>query len=304
MSSCIVIKEIMPCQRDISEDEALIEVIAAEIDPKHASSLLIQLSENLPLEKYSLSHLKRIRKNMGNLEILLCPKTCEVDIPISFHEFFKQMIQVQVMKFPIENRKEFEKYSKFWPLNVRLTDSNKSQNNEISSDNQQLILRYLSLVDVDAKNITSISSQIGGGCILVNPENNKVVTSSFEAFKHLHRMHGECVYRHSFYSPTMLCIEGIAAIIRGDLEITGDSLDVLPPDHYLCTGLDLYLTYEPDLMSSMALIHSRIRTVYYMFPNPEAGAVGTHFNLHALKSLNHHFKVFRVFTNNGIEFTT
>ncbi|KAL4182053.1 hypothetical protein AMTRI_Chr12g274080 [Amborella trichopoda] len=63
---------------------------------------------------------------------------------------------------------------------------------------------------------------------------------------------------------------------------------------YLCTGLDAYLTWEPCTMCAMALVHQRIRRVFYAFPNPDAGALGSIHRLHGEKSMNHHYTVFRV----------
>jgi hypothetical protein len=68
----------------------------------------------------------------------------------------------------------------------------------------------------------------------------------------------------------------------------------IPEDSYLCTGFDLYVTVEPDLMTSMALVHSRIRRVFYRDSCPHLGALGTHYNIHSHRSLNHHFRVFKV----------
>ncbi len=93
---------------------------------------------------------------------------------------------------------------------------------------------------------------------------------------------------YPLYTPTMLCIEGAAAILRGEIDGEG-----LPENHYLCNGLDLYLTEEPDLMSSMALVHSRIRKVYYLHSSLEHGALGSLYKIHSLSSLNHHFRVFK-----------
>ena len=70
----------------------------------------------------------------------------------------------------------------------------------------------------------------------------------------------------------------------------------IPEDSYLCTGFDLYLQVEPDLMSSMALVHSRIRRVFYQKPCAQLGALGTHYTIHALRTLNHHFRVFKMVT--------
>lgn len=127
-------------------------------------------------------------------------------------------------------------------------------------------------------------------------------------------------------NPSMLCIEGTAAIVSGEIACPGTStrpvlhtyhlflylidfrhftyiilifIDTevglcIPEDSYLCTGLDLYLSTEPDLMTAMALVHSRIRRVFYQTSCPVFGALGTHYNIHSLRSLNHHFRVFKI----------
>lgn len=63
---------------------------------------------------------------------------------------------------------------------------------------------------------------------------------------------------------------------------------------YLCTGFDIYLVWEPCTMCAMALVHQRFKRVFYTFPNPITGALGSVYRLHGEKSLNHHYSVFRV----------
>ncbi|KAG1326956.1 tRNA-specific adenosine deaminase TAD3 [Cocos nucifera] len=63
---------------------------------------------------------------------------------------------------------------------------------------------------------------------------------------------------------------------------------------YLCTGFDIYLVWEPCTMCAMALVHQRIRRIFYTFPNPNAGALGSVYRLQGEKSLNHHYSVFRI----------
>ncbi|PIA25987.1 hypothetical protein AQUCO_10200041v1 [Aquilegia coerulea] len=63
---------------------------------------------------------------------------------------------------------------------------------------------------------------------------------------------------------------------------------------YLCTGFDIYLVWEPCTMCAMALVHQRIRRIFYAFPNPIFGALGSVQRLQGEKSLNHHYAVFRV----------
>ncbi|KAG0485633.1 hypothetical protein HPP92_009712 [Vanilla planifolia] len=63
---------------------------------------------------------------------------------------------------------------------------------------------------------------------------------------------------------------------------------------YLCTGFDAYIVWEPCAMCAMALVHQRVRRVFYAFPNQNAGALGSVHRLQGEKSLNHHYSVFRV----------
>lgn len=69
---------------------------------------------------------------------------------------------------------------------------------------------------------------------------------------------------------------------------------------YLCTGFDMYLVWEPCIMCAMALVHQRIRRIFYAYPNPKAGALGSVHRLQGQRSLNHHYAVFRVFVGTDI----
>jgi len=66
------------------------------------------------------------------------------------------------------------------------------------------------------------------------------------------------------------------------------------PNRYLCTGFDVYCTFEPEPMDAMALVHSRVRRVIYCLPNLAEGALGSRLMLHEQRQLNHHYRVFRV----------
>eukprot|EP00474_Spongospora_subterranea_P004351 CRZ04809.1 hypothetical protein [Spongospora subterranea] len=61
---------------------------------------------------------------------------------------------------------------------------------------------------------------------------------------------------------------------------------------YLCRHLDLYLSHEPCVMCSMAVLHSRFARVYYQQALKEWGGLGSQYHLHADQRLNHRFDVF------------
>lgn len=63
---------------------------------------------------------------------------------------------------------------------------------------------------------------------------------------------------------------------------------------YLCTGYDIYFVWEPCVMCAMAIVHQRVKRVFYAFPNPNNGALGSVHRLQGERSLNHHYAVFRV----------
>lgn len=66
------------------------------------------------------------------------------------------------------------------------------------------------------------------------------------------------------------------------------------PRPYLCTGYDAYLVQEPCVMCAMALVHSRLRRVVFCAPSARWGALGGACALHAQRSLNHHYQVYRL----------
>jgi tRNA(adenine34) deaminase len=57
--------------------------------------------------------------------------------------------------------------------------------------------------------------------------------------------------------------------------------------NYRLTGADLYVTVEPCMMCSGALVHARIRTLYFGASEPRAGAVVSTVRALEVPGLNH-----------------
>ena len=62
---------------------------------------------------------------------------------------------------------------------------------------------------------------------------------------------------------------------------------------YLLTSLSLFITHEPCVMCCMALLHSRVREVFYIFPRKRGGGFEGGLGIHGRKDLNHRFEVWR-----------
>lgn len=131
----------------------------------------------------------------------------------------------------------------------------------------------------------------------------KVVIDSEQAWEYLMQRQGTAtgtstrtLATHPLYTPVMSIIEGVAAIVRGELPCVDECIQVQSAtpetDQYLCTGLDIYLVNEPTAMEAMALVHSRINRVIFLNVNPSQGALGSVYSLHRIPSLNHRFRVF------------
>ncbi|OII74018.1 uncharacterized protein cubi_02820 [Cryptosporidium ubiquitum] len=68
-------------------------------------------------------------------------------------------------------------------------------------------------------------------------------------------------------------------------------------DQYLCTNGIVYLSHEPCISCSMALVHSRVSKVFYMYKDKERGFLGSNHKLHCVSELNHHYRVFKARIN-------
>jgi tRNA-specific adenosine deaminase 3 len=63
--------------------------------------------------------------------------------------------------------------------------------------------------------------------------------------------------------------------------------------NYLLTSLALFTTHEPCIMCSMALMHSRVKEVFYLYPMAKTGGCGGVACLPTLKGVNHRFGIYQ-----------
>jgi len=158
-----------------------------------------------------------------------------------------------------------------------------------------------------ARHFMFLFAQGSRGALMVEPCSNEVIGHGIDQTKN-----GNHPLRHA----PMECIDNACARIQAAREAHGvrDKQEDIGPrtkrrkvaneknsfpnfdpiKTYLCTGMDFYTIEEPCMMCAMALLHSRIRRVFYMIPNKRRGALGgTQERLHCHPQLNHHYEVFQ-----------
>lgn len=62
---------------------------------------------------------------------------------------------------------------------------------------------------------------------------------------------------------------------------------------YLLTNLTLFTTHEPCIMCSMALVHSRVQRVFYIYSMPKTGGCGGCCAIVGLDGVNHRYDAYR-----------
>lgn len=183
--------------RTYTLDEIMVEVVVAQIDPKQASEILQEFATLLPLQRYNLDHMKRVRRNLVDrdiLEILMCPLRCIDDVPACLKEKCKPDTSriTSVPKIKPMSRTEYEEWSREWPTMFRPNARDKERERGFNALEIAQHSDFMSLVEIDSKNVSAhwetlrnkengrnSDIALNGGGIVVNPQNGMVRCKSY-----------------------------------------------------------------------------------------------------------------------------
>ncbi|XP_063391572.1 probable inactive tRNA-specific adenosine deaminase-like protein 3 [Cydia fagiglandana] len=308
-------------QDDLFQPIPLINIYIGHIrDLKDISKAMAVLSDKIPLKE--LSHLKRVRKR----DIVLCPvhflkgmSSIQEYIESNVEELkdmFEYFKEVAVPFTPPILTSHFRDCSKLWSCNFhpnkyleKLVDGNIF--NQTENDDHT---KFMTMAFEIAKWYIG-DSQVNLSClnvaIVVDPTFNSIVAASFD-----HRL------EHPVQHAAMLAIDNVAKSQNGgawgeskaEIRLRGIDENLLEflrkkfpsaafgvkpafndRGPYLCTGYYVYLIREPCLMCSMALVHARVKRVFFCLQNNSLGGLKSRVKLQTVTSLNHHFEVFTGF---------
>uniref|UniRef100_A0A7S1FNW1 CMP/dCMP-type deaminase domain-containing protein n=1 Tax=Corethron hystrix TaxID=216773 RepID=A0A7S1FNW1_9STRA len=221
-----------------------------------------------------------------------------------------------------ESKKEFEMFSLIWPMlfNLERTDEFKVAESMLHEDDIQKMKYGMEKAIDDAeqggkqwmsyfsqRKIIEYNMPKIGGAIILDPFTGEVVSTasnerSMMASSNFNK--ADSVFPdiiNPLCTPIMLAIQGISRNERNNALKYPDGManDEFRKGQYLCTGYDAYVTLEPNMYESMALVHSRIRNVIFGVHNREDGGLGgskSEVCINSMPGTNHHYRAFHLNT--------
>ena len=290
--------EIRPVMKKDSRPASM-EAYVFHIPPQQCSALVKRLARDFPLKE--LSHLKRVKK----LESKGCDakeqKTRRLQVLLatveSFHEdscpdliaTYGPLTIVTVPGRPPNSQDEWKEWNSIWPTVFFPLKSEEYQE-------QQLELKPNEVQQMTF-GMEQLLSQEGKACaIILDPTTGKVIASSRQEASLQN-----ATINNPLATPILLAIQGVSRLERASA--MSMSTEDFSNGQYLCTGYDMYVTYEPNVFEAMACVHSRMRRLVFadgsattipLLKRTHSGGC-SQYQVHWLTDTNHHYRVFRCF---------
>jgi len=215
---------------------------------------------------------------------------------------------------PAKSNSELKEWNKtnWWPSLYFEKQSTEYKLNdlEISSEEEWGIMRKGMVAAIeDAKRVVNddiFKEDFSVGAVVVCPRTETVISAAYDELgaiveencKHSNMKEADVkhlIIGNPLNTPVMFALQGISRKERIAAMGLGMNSESFRKSQYLCTGYDIYLTKEPGVFESMALVHSRVRRVVFGCNSFDDGGLGgsPETLIHSLPGTNHKYRAFR-----------
>ncbi|KAL4250750.1 hypothetical protein ABKN59_006080 [Abortiporus biennis] len=270
---------------DDNEEEELDAVKLQDVwvvdisDQRHISILLKWLRQS-GLEDPSLSHLKRIRKQDGVATLLLaytssCPSALELPEELSCSSPYT----TKVPRYAALTQNSLQLKSTLWP--TIYAPRKKYEPEPWSRGKVRWAWEAMRIVVREAKRVKS-DGELPIIAYVPEPYDDEM--------RRVAEYRANPVPENDTDSRTPLPIPTPPICVASDETLSGQETP-RNGSHYLLTGLTLFMTHEPCIMCSMALLHSRVKEIFYLIPMKKTGGCGGAACIPRLQGVNHRYGI-------------
>ncbi|KAI6173717.1 CMP/dCMP-type deaminase domain-containing protein [Aphelenchoides besseyi] len=245
---------------------------AEEVELINVAIIEVKMLSKMPeiLKKLSfcdsLIHLRRVR----NGRVIVGPEEEfkeQIDLIIRSYNEYVEVQTIPVPKTAAITRRQYEFSQRYW--GVKFTENRvlerKLNGTFFTSAQFELICQTISLARSE------------DGCVITNSEFKELGKASGSQMSALEPL------KHPF----MRALDNLVHERRKATKRSAQG------EQYLATDCYAFVHNEPCAMCAMAMVHGRVRSVFFADPSTN-GAFVTNCQLHLKPNLNHHYDVFHL----------
>ncbi|KAJ3788392.1 cytidine deaminase-like protein [Lentinula aff. detonsa] len=274
---CLPFKILKPAPE--GEDQNSIRTVLAWVvdvpEPRHLATLLKWL-KGYGLDDPNLGHLKTVRKKDDRTTLLLSIDPTPPQLPVELE--LASPFQIPVPSSPAVTLTSLSLKSALWP--TFYAPKRKGEIETWSCGRVAWAREAMEVVITEA-----LKSQSEGELPIsaYMPASYGDEDDEKSAVSHDTRTSTSHPLRHAVLN----LIRQVANLNLGHPSSSSEN-----GSHYLLTGKTVFLSHEPCVMCSMALLHSRVKQIFYLNPMSRTGGCGGATCLPMVHGVNHRFEIF------------